>query len=327
MKKSIAFVASTMPARYIASEVAAGRIGTVYTSSARLVSSYKVVVGTANDVEVVALPSSGFGQLILLVKLLLKSRFENRAIVFFHESCFMSLDIAIWICRPRGLFMPVSNLSTYNQLESAGVRLYFRSTKHGTIVSWCLSKMFDIYDQTNDGGNSKLYVPVVKGYPCSIEIDAESGQLRNRLSEDVEKSRVVLKSILFLVGTDAVDSNYLADTYLSLMSEAQECGLNVHIKDHPNPEMRSNLIFSGAKILDPLTPAEILEDCYLYVVSVASAGLAIYGNKGVSIVGMLQEMAPEVRAMRKGYIKSISENVNFVNSSSEFTTLCKTVLC
>jgi hypothetical protein len=124
------------------------------------------------------------------------------------------------------------------------------------------------------------------------------------------------------VGTDAIDTNYLANTYLSLMSKAQEYGLNVHIKDHPNPEMRINLSFPGAKILDPFIPAEVLDDCYLYVVSVASAGLSMFENRGVSIVGMLQEMEPDVRATREGYIKSISERVHFVNSVSEFTTLC-----
>lgn len=324
LKKSIAFVASTMPARYVANEVAAGRISVLYASSERLAVSYKTVLGSANDVKIVALPNNGFAQLFYIIKQLLKYSLKGRNIVFFHECCFMSLDIAIWICRPKGIFMPVSNLSTYNRLNGNGARSYFRSTKHNPIFSWFLLKIFDVYKQVNDGGYGTLYVPVIKRYPSSVKIDEVSARISRGPTDGVQISKS--KSMLFLVGTDSVDSVYLKKVYLSLMRRAQECGYKIHIKDHPNPEMRCNITFSGAKFLDPLIPAELMDDCYVFAVGVASASLVVYGERGISIIEMLREMASDVRKTRKGYIKSISENVNFVSSVDEFQMLCKQVI-
>jgi len=324
VKANVAFVASTMPAKVVAAKIKQQEIQILVVENERLIPSYRPLVENQHNVVLVALPR-GFGrQVLAIAPILLKLKLSGSEVFFFHECCFVAFDLLVWLLRPRGVFSPQVNMLSFNKASKSASRSFFKEKGCGPLLTSLLERIFTIYDQTDDGGAGTLTVPVIKRYPDSISYSEKF-----RFAEQAQKAydqRPMLQSdtILFLAGTDSMDSHQLRGIYTDLMKVAQDAGYDVHIKDHPNEEMRLHVEFDNSTYLDPSCPAELLNDSYRFVIGTASAAMACFGERSISIVNLLSSMNPAVRDTRRDYLKSISSDTLYIDTIAQLSKLLLT---
>jgi len=316
---SVAFVGSTLPARAVFEKVTSNEIDTVIASTSSLARSFIHLSSINPKLKIKSLPSNPIFQFFVVFQLLLRFKLSRRKIWIYHEACWPVLDLAIWITRPRGFFTPQANMTSFSRLSRADSLKVLKGKRFGSLLARPMSYIFDIYAQINDGGKEMLYLPVIRGYPKSMTYHEDSSLVQSyEFLSDVIKTEVGEKSILFTVGTDAVESYVLTDLFMALIKEAKAQNYEIFIKDHPNELVRLNMNVNNATILDPTMPAELMPGGYRYIVGCGTAALASFGGRAISILELLDTMEVETRQKRISYLSSLNRNVIYINSIENF---------
>lgn len=315
----IAFVGSTLPARIVALKARAGEIGTVLTSAPSLEPSFQYLRQQTPGLSVGSLPRALIRQALSLLTILIKARLSGRQIYIFHESCWPVMDLMIWLVRPAGWFLPQANMLSFTRLPEGEAREVLRQKRFGRLLAGPMSRLFWVYACLNDGGNDLLYVPVIRRYPSSIQCSDDSA-LTSASVGATTASHAHSDTVLFLVGTDSVETSSLRRMYEALIQAVRSSGCRVDVKDHPNKNARLNLAIDGADValLDPALPAEFLDKGYRCAVGAASTSLASFGPRAISILDMLDDMEDEVKASRKCYLLALNPQTVFVTSIEQF---------
>ena len=315
----IAFVGSTLPARIVALKARVGEIGTVLTSAPSLEPSFQYLRQQTPGLNVGSLPHAPLRQALSLLAILIKAKLSGRKIYIFHESCWPVMDLMIWLVRPAGWFLPQANMLSFTRLPEVEAREVLRQKRFGRLLAGPMSRLFWVYACLNDGGKDLLYVPVIRRYPVSMQCCEESA-LTSASVGAATASHAHSDTVLFLVGTDSVETSSLRRVYDALIQAVRSSGCRVDVKDHPNQNGRLNLAIDGPDValLDPALPAELLDKGYRCAVGVASAALVTFGQRAISIVDLLDDMEDDVKALRRRYLLSLNPQIVFVTSIEQF---------
>lgn len=314
LEGGVAFVGSTLPAAILSGQIRSGEVKRVYVSHPKFLESYKIlteVTGVHIDIEDVS-SESRIKRFTKLLKIVLHNKIKNNLIFIYHECCWPLLDLLVWLIRPRGVFMPQSDITfMYKPVENLKVFFQHMSVIHA-MKNTILSLFFKYRSFENDTKDGVMFLPTVRRYPLSIKT-----VIRTEISSRGKTVTPPNKKLLIFSGSDCASSQEMIEIYKKIVSEAHSQGYKVAVKDHPNINVRLNLVIDGVETLNPAIPAEILEDNYTLVVGTASAAMATYGNRAASICRLLNSMGVEDKELRIKYLLSINPQARIINEIGE----------
>jgi hypothetical protein len=326
---NIAFVGSTLPVRYLLENIQKERIGELIVSSVIFLNSYQHLQTLLPSLKISVQPKRYSFRLFYLAYLIVLAKILRRKIYIFHECCWPMLDLIIRLIAPKGYFIPIANLGSFIKLSHAEFGLYLNQMSISIIGQIIQKRFFEMYKHKADGGDGWVHVLVCKHYPSSITVLKhlginKSGTHKEGASAQAENPSMQ-KSILFLIGREPVTDSYLSGLYSQLIAIAIENGYAVSIKDHPNKGARLNLEPEACTMIDPTIPAELLVLNYSIVVGVASASLASFRGRTISLLKMIKEMPSVDFEIRERYLRSISTEILFLDDVQDFAAFLKKV--
>lgn len=318
-KGSFCVVASTLPAGFMARQFEMLRLKKIFVMSAELEKSYlRLREARRVDVEVVRVPDGLLAQSLFFLGMLLQARLSGTSVIFFHECCLPVFDLLLKLVRPHGYYLPQVTMSSWQEISFA----QFPAGRLRALLKWLgVSSRFRYYRSPPVGGMPGEHVMSIRRYPGSITTIAP-GTMRQANASSCccgEKS----DKILFITGKSSAPDDSQRAVYRTLIAQALARGYACDIKDHPNPVYRLKLDAEGARTLDPLLPAELLESNYHLAVGVSSSALLNYDDRAVSLINLLPDMSPQDRA---GYVRHFEgampgNSIRYVASADEFEAL------
>lgn len=319
--KSIAIVASTLPAAFIASQATVLNIDRIIVMSRDLELSYKTINKRYPRTKIVLAPRGLVFRNLFFLFELIRSRLRGNPVVFFHECCLTPLDLLLMLVKPSGFYFPQV---TMNGFEEISYGQFPRQKIVWLIRVLGLVNRFRFYKSPTIGSGPAEYVISAKEYPRTIKSQdvLYSRKLISLAVKVLNHAPTELK-ILYVTGKSFIDDETQVRYYLSLIDIARSKGYVCHIKDHPNPLYRLNLISDKSVTFDPLMPSELLDEDYKYVVGVSSTALLAYGDRAVSLLNLIKEITPADRDLLVDHFeKALPGNgIKYINTISEFRDL------
>lgn len=305
-ESGLAFVGSALPAATLAKQVELGQISKIFVSHAQFLDTYDLLKNRSLfklDIE-----NLYNGHMIVrifnIMRVLLCAKIKNKVIYIYHECCWQWLDICIWIIHPHGIFMPQVGMKfMFKPVDS--VIFFFRHTSFDRALIHCFLSFFFEYRYYQETDKERInFAPTIRRYPASIATVESSG-----ISPRAKPPLLLEKKMLILSGSDFSLPLEMIDLYARIVHVAISRGYKVLVKDHPNPVSRLNFSHYGVETIKPSIPAEFLYDDFSVVVGTASAAMAVFGSRSVSICKLLNSMSPEIKELRINYIFSINPKV------------------
>lgn len=320
-----AFVASTLPARFLFDNWSRLKIHRLICASEALRSSYLFLSELSGSVQIVNLPIERRPR-----KQFLRAELNTAGggIIIFHECCWMDLDIAILENQPKVFYFPCVTLDGWRKMstEELGIlKLLKRFLKERTKISLSLlvqaikhKNHFDFYEVTRDGGSDdrgyvtaikeKSITHLTKSYECFTSRKQNNDEIESTPDSDCS-SQVIL-----VVASDVVKDIYQIKIFTEVAQLCEKCGFTVLVKDHPNPAGRLNLKGIG-HTLSPCTPFEVLDVLHIFKIGLFSTALGFQPRKSISIAGLFHPQ-PAGFVARKRHLLAIpgGRHIRFVSS-------------
>ena len=99
MSKNIAFVASTLPVQWLNKNLDVCKIDEIIVASAELYESYQFLNKDYKNLRLSVLPSNLILKVFFIFWKIIFTKFSLKYIYFFHECCWVSLDLIIKLIR------------------------------------------------------------------------------------------------------------------------------------------------------------------------------------------------------------------------------------
>jgi hypothetical protein len=303
----IAFVGSTLPAAALSKQIESGEITKIYVSHKKFIESYLMLIkhaGVSIDIED-ASDGSKVGRFLKLLAILHKIKKNKAKIFVYHECCWIWLDICIWIIKPHGIYRPQANLQfMFRPVNSS--KFFYKHLPFIMATQYSVLRfLFRFGYAINDHKDGIIFAPIIRKYPRSIITETCTEITPSSKGKDSIKGN----RLLILSGSDCASSEEMISIYTAIALKAMSMDYKVAIKDHPNQNSRLNFIFQESEIINPALPVEIMEDNYSLVVGTASAAMAIFGSRAISIANLLGSMSCEDKIQRINYIQSLNPEV------------------
>jgi len=298
-KDQVAFVANTMPFSQIVKLYELLGISLVVCASTSLQNSYiKGFERLGLDIDVRVISGNRLSKILSLLAYLYKS---NKAVIF-HECCWPDLDLLIILFRVKTIYLPSVTLASRKKVSVRDIPLKQR------ISATLTSRWFDFYETRDDGGKA-YFVPALK--QCYRKVDSPPSNSNIERYCDAERKVAIGQRlrVLILSGTDVAPNNVLKELYSNISTRLLSSGVEVHIKDHPNPIARLNWKLDGVQLVDSELPLECLKlSDYSAFVSVASTGLAACAENGkiISVIRLLPAEFNEQLEKRLSHLSALN---------------------
>lgn len=317
-KKSICVVASTLPTAFIASQVDVLSIDKIIVMNRDLELSYQILKKKFPTIKIVRAPRNYLVRDLFFLSELIRSRLTGCMVIFFHECCLTSFDLLLMLIKPNGYYFPQVTMYGFKEISYA----HFPKQKISTFLRTLgLVNRFRFYMCPPIGSGPAEYVISSKEYPKSIKC-MDVSYSRTIVAAETEilhdDSKDLL--ILFIIGKSFVDDKTQTRYFSSLIDVAYSNGYACHIKDHPNPIYRLNLMSNKAITLDPLIPSELLDFNYKYIVGLSSSALLSYGDRAFSLLDMIKEINSSDRELLFDHFEKASpgNSIKYPKSIEEF---------
>ncbi len=295
----VAFVASTLPfSQLVKCHELLGITQVVCASGALHNSFVKGFKNIGLSIDVQSISGNRLSRNLQLLGYLLKTK---KAVIF-HECCWPDLDLLIIFFRVKTIYLPNVTLASRKKVLVRDIPLKQR------VFATLTSRWFDFYETKDDGGEA-YYSSALKQRYRKIHILPSNSTLEmfgdtKRKEKEVQKLRV-----LMLSGTDVVPNNVLKELYGQITFRLLSLGIEVHIKDHPNPRARLDWKLDGAQLVDSDLPLESMNlSDYSAYISVASTGLAACAENGkiISVIRLLPKEFNEQLQKRISHLSAIN---------------------
>jgi len=309
-ESGLAFVGSTLPAATLSKQVELGEISKIFVSNAKLLEPYNFLKRRSCFViDIENLDNKhAIIRIFNIMRVLIYAKITGKIIYIYHECCWQWLDICIWIVRPRGIFMPQVGMKYMFQPVDS-ILFFFRHTSFNRAIINSLLSIFFEYRYAQDIVKERIELaPTFRRYPASI--------VTVKLTGIVPRDTLPLlpeKKMLIFSGSDYALPDEMIELYTKIALIANSRGYKVFVKDHPNPDSRLGFSAYGVQTINPSIPAELLYDDFSVVVGTASAAMAVFGSRSISICRLLNSISPEIKQLRINYILSINPKVLIAN--------------
>lgn len=310
-----------MPARYILERSQCEVIYEIILSHNKYLPTYEFIKKQLPNIAIKIVPTGFLKSSLFLACAIFKNKLFGETVYIFHEACWPVLDMLIHFISPKGKFTPLASLDGFEKLSSAEEAKYINGRSIHFLTKYFARKYFHIYKHSLDDNKGYGYDWVFKKYPKPVEYSTFSNTKLpsdNEAAKGISNVKFKEKTIIFLVGSEPVDNQYLSQIYKCYISLALQYGYAVSIKDHPNSDARLNLDSAGCHIYRPEVAAELIIEGYGIAVGVASTSLCNFSGKAISILNSIEKMPQEFREKRLSYIKAMSKSIVFVSNATEF---------
>lgn len=314
---NVAFVASSLPIVLLDSMIKSVHIKRIWVGSSSLLPTYHHLVLRHPEVELKLVSPFLLFHIFQVACFQIRAKFLGQTLFFFHECCCPVFDILLLLFRPNSSYLPRVTMNAFKRIsireyDNFKVKLFFRLFR--------LSNNFAFYQGFGEGNKTFSCLSLIS-YPSNVTSISLNESLKCYPSKLAPLS-FNNKKILFLTGSDSVNSLILFKKLAFLANIAQVKGFTCYQKDHPRPSERLNCSIKNSINIDPSIPVEFLVDQFILAIGVGSTGLICFGKNAVSIIDCIG-MPAKNHKFRKNHLLSLpsSSNIRFLNNLDDFGLL------
>jgi len=319
--KRIAYVASTLPIGILDKKLSTWGINEIILQGAAHKASYEYLKNRHPLLHLRVLPRSFILNILVLTWILVKLKFVNGRVYFFHECCCPIFDILVKIIQPNGAHYPQVTMAGFKKVSSEEV---FPTKLHRLICFLRLKDWFDFYRGENENNEGYFFVHSIKSYPISITRNTVE-ESRQFLIESISQNKNFshLKKIIILCGRDIVDDIELTQVFSNIIDLARSFGYTCFLKDHPSAVGRLNFFNEHSEVIDPSIPFELIEDDFTLVIGVASTALLHFSSRAISILKLFPLANKSACARRIAHLVNLpgGDLVRFPRSLEELSEI------
>lgn len=318
-----AFVASTLPAKFLKDEATELKIERIVCASEDLSTSYSFLKDNHKNLSIVGLPKRKIKHFFSLLSLINSS--QN--IYFFHECCWPLFDLGLIILQTPARWYPQVSLNGFRlvhheELNFKNQIAFYYDNKNLTTISsvlamTVLNRWFDVYENTSDGGDGV--------YRC-LSLKTEKFHFIKKFEIKSDASLLVPQreitrlnySVVVTCAREPIADNIQIELYNLICDIFSHRGYNIFVKDHPNPTSRLGFTYPGAEILAAHIPFECINLDFDFVIGVASASMGRSKQKSLSLLNLIP-FTPEVIKSRMATLAALENfsNIIFIRSIAQ----------
>ena len=324
MHTKTAFVASTLPARFLLDNFLSLKISRLICGSESLRSSFQFLKEKFPEVEILSVHSIYNERGLSLLEEVQKSK---PSIVIFHECCWLELDEVIIKVQPVVEYFPSVTLDSWRKLASRELgylklcqKLLFQkniNTLKLIYYSFRYKEDFDFYEVDADNGIKNKSFQVALKESRILNLQKSNKCLISRKQSKRISSKENSKTIIFIVATDVVENKIQKEIFYKIKDICEKFEYKILVKDHPNLNSRLNLIDVGMPI-SPYIPFEVFEEPYFIKIGLFSTALNFEPEHSISIA----DLFPPVEEFqdRRKHLLSIpgGHKIKFIKNLDEF---------
>ena len=117
MSNQIAFVASTLPLHWLSQNIRNNGIREIVVASGELHNSYKILCNNHKELVLSVVPKNKAAGILFVFNKVLFCKLTSSKIFFFHECCWVILDLVIKLLRPRGEYFPQVSMDSFELVD------------------------------------------------------------------------------------------------------------------------------------------------------------------------------------------------------------------
>jgi hypothetical protein len=291
----VAFVASALPVRFIRAHALSHNISRIVCASKELEEVFRYALPSGANVDIKSIPTSS-GTLTSLWLLMRELRCVEEIIIF-HECCWVTLDVAILITKPKLKFFPQVSLLGFSRLRVGRIPnliwLYrsFGAPQALLLLLW--RQHFDFFDTTADGGFGREVIAALR-LTAGPNVTIACREGARDFAPAVFSSSESMATVAMLVcAREPVQDVLQTDLYQLICDRLSSAGYEIHIKDHPRGSARLNFDYPGAVLAAAHIPADLYPVVPSLVIGVCSSALASYGARAISLIRLLPMAEPQ----------------------------------
>ncbi|TGL99200.1 hypothetical protein [Leptospira jelokensis] len=302
---SIAIVASTLPLPLLSRLIQSEKIKVIYVGSESLSESCLAIRNIQADLKIKVIPKTNGYQILYWFLVILKSKILKHNIIFFHECCMPFFDLFISLVKPKSKFFPQVTME-------GSIEIRVEEMPKSKIISFLknsgLSKKFAYYLSPSVGDNPEEYVMQYRNYPSSVKIFSVSHSRTILFQNPDQLIDVNCNRILLLLGKGMVSDTTQRIVFLSIIDLLEKLNFQIFIKDHPNPKFRLNLETAKGNHLRQEVPVELAGTTFSWVIGFSSTAIINYGNRGISVLNLLEGVSIRDYELVKKHFDEINPN-------------------
>lgn len=303
--KSVAIIASTLPLPFLVRTAEIEKVKTIYVCSDELFRSCLELKNHWNGVKIKKVPIGFYLKNLFWFFLIVKSKFLNQRLIFFHECCMPFFDLFLSFVKPKAKFFPQVTME-------GSIEIDLERMPKSKVISFLdffgFTKRFTFYLSPSVGQNSEEFVLRYRSYPKSVEVYSVLYSRSLLYENSNQLIDLHCNRILILLGKGMVADENQIKVFSSIIDILKKFNFDVYIKDHPNPKFRLNFDSKIVTHLPNEVPAELAGIQFSWVIGFSSTAIINFGNRGISILNFLQGVSKENYDLVKKHFDEIDPN-------------------
>jgi len=271
------------------------------------------------NIEKLKLSDSFLFSFIILFVIFIKLKFQNKTIIFFHESSWLEFDIFVNLLNINGIHYLTSAVESYNVYKK--ISNFFKIKDISFLKKFFYSGLKILFKRFNFYYRKKI----LKQSNLSIFIFCQ------KYNDNVLKKFFLIqkknyiqtaKKILFLpsVGENNILKRKIFEELIFILSKL---GYKCYIKEHPSITSRLNILTDDCIVMNHYAPIEVCKINFNWVVGSTSCALFNFTNS-ISIIKLYMKNKKDYIAAQNFFIASGSKQVLFPSNKNEIINLITT---
>ena len=308
----IVFIASTLPALFLKNKIEEFKIHIIVFHTKELMKMYKFFL--KNDFKYYLFEDtlSGNNDFYNIYNI-------NNDFIVFHECCWTKLDKLIVKKNIRTKYYPIVSLNgcldlreknIFSILKIYGFSLITLKSYFRYIIENFFNNFLLFYLMPKDGENNDfILIKSLNYYDISNNKVSKKAYGFKNITQTSQNS----KKIIFLIGTDVIDTKLIIYCINEIISFCQINKINFIAKFHPraNKNLISQFRIKEADIFEKQIPFEISNIEYRYKISLFSTSLIFEPNKSISLEKIIEKKLDKRSIskfnLRKKHLRSFSD--------------------
>jgi hypothetical protein len=251
--------------------------------------------------------------IIYMFFLFLFFKLLKKKIFFFHECCWVSLDIIIKILNIKSFFVPIVSMKSFKVAKD----LKFNYFKNFFYYFLYKLKSYLFFYYYKDLIHKKSFFLTLKKYPQCVQ----------KINFSYNFNKIYNNNAIFLLSKEICSDNEQFIIINKINNILIKNGIITYYKDHVNPSSRLNFQINNCIKIDPQISFESLNMDFGYIFGVASTPMAFYGKNAISYINLLKSYNCKEKNLRLLHLVNIylGKKIIFLKSLRQIPSLIKTI--